>query len=587
MTAGTERGARPLEQVLHALSESQPRAFFIQVGANDGMALDPLRHAVTVHGWSGILVEPVPYVFDRLVANYAGTPGLIFENVAIADADGERELHYLPEAPDDAELWQWYHALASFDREVLLSHRRFIPDIDERVATMAVPCVTFDTLCARHSVERVDVVQIDTEGYDDKVLDLIDLARYRVQVVMYEHLHLTPADRARCTRRLEAEGFAVIADGMDTLAVRRGHLAADRSLRQAWRKAARASRVGGLRRVRGTARRLVRRSLDRALAPAGLRVVSAREGDEYTSQLADTAVPLPPGAAEALRYDHPRLLELKAAYDALDWPVARHSRWDPARLESWLDLQRFRGDTSYIWHYRESRRVSELKYFAFLCDVERRDERHLLRTLGEDGSFGCWTYRFEGRPTVSRDLLDSVNELSFLHRHLGLLDRSPVRILDIGAGYGRLAHRAAQAIPGLDDYCCVDAVAVSTYLSEVYLAHRGVVPPARVVPLADVPSLPSGHFDLAVNVHSFSECPLESIEWWLSLLERLEVPHLFVVPNEPDGFRSLELDGQRLDYLSAIEGAGFVLVAEEPAIADPGARALLGLGDRHHLFARR
>src|SRR3546814_16107320 len=74
----------------------------------------------------------------------------------------------------------------------------------------------------------------------------------------------------------------------------------------------------------------------------------------------------------------------------------------------------------------------------------------------EDGLFGCWTQRFPGHPRCSRDLLDSVNELSFLDRHLSIRGRDGLRILDLGAGYGRLAHRAPAAFPGIADNCCVE-----------------------------------------------------------------------------------------------------------------------------------
>ncbi len=75
-----------------------------------------------------------------------------------------------------------------------------------------------------------------------------------------------------------------------------------------------------------------------------------------------------------------------------------------------------------------------------------------------------------------------MNELCFLERELGLRERERFSVLDIGAGYGRLAHRMAAAhAERLADYCCVDAVPESTFVSEYYLRHRGVAPPARVV----------------------------------------------------------------------------------------------------------
>ncbi len=168
-------------------------------------------------------------------------------------------------------------------------------------------------------------------------------------------------------------------------------------------------------------------------------------------------------------------------------------------------------------------RVSRLKFFLFLDyvvdQVGREQAVADLERLGEDGAFGCWTYDFTGYPTVSRDLLDSMLEIRFLESQLGLAEQESFSVLDVGAGYGRLAHRMTQMYPNLTDYCCVDAVAESTFLSEYYLRHRGCMPTARVVPLGEIDSaLAPGSFDLAVNVHSFSECPLESIAAWVGLL---------------------------------------------------------------------
>jgi len=58
---------------------------FIQVGANDGIYGDPLRAYIERHHWHGILVEPQPDVFARLIENYSGSrENLIFKNIAIS-----------------------------------------------------------------------------------------------------------------------------------------------------------------------------------------------------------------------------------------------------------------------------------------------------------------------------------------------------------------------------------------------------------------------------------------------------------------------------------------------------------------------
>lgn len=311
------------------------------------------------------------------------------------------------------------------------------------------------------------------------------------------------------------------------------------------------------------------------------------EDRRYLTTLHDDRVPLPPGARERLRPDHPRLAELRAAYAAVDLPVRAPSRWTAERVDAFLDLCWFRGETLITWHRRELPRISALKYYLMLRDVAERGG-DLLDRLGEDGLFGCWTFAYPGHPTVSRDLLESVNELAFLERELGLAARGRFSVLDIGAGYGRLAHRMAAAYDNLDDYCCVDAIPESTFLSEYYLEFRGVTPPARVVPLHELDAgLIAGSFDLAVNVHSFSECPLAAVEWWVRRLAELRVPELVIVPNEPTELLSLEPDGSRRDFAPALAEAGYALTTREPTHPDPAVRELLAIDDHFHRFTLR
>lgn len=343
-------------------------------------------------------------------------------------------------------------------------------------------------------------------------------------------------------------------------------------------------------RVARAARR-VRRALDRpGPAAAGphpdlLRLTA--EDRRYLTSLHDDTVPLPSGAERHLRPDNPALAELRARYARMALPVTAASRWSADAVASFLDLRYFRGETLITWHYRELPRITALKFFVLARYVRDRDPRGLLAVLVEDGAFGCWTFTYEGYGRCSRDLLESVNEIAFLERHLDAPALAGLRVLDIGAGYGRLAHRMLVACPELAAYCCVDAVPESTFLSEYYLGHRQVGPRARVVPLDRIDAeLEPGSFDLAVNVHSFSECPLAAVAWWIDRLVALGVPRLFVVPNEGEQLLTLEPDGSRRDFAPVLAAAGYALEVREPVIDDPAVRGLLELHDRFHLFVR-
>src|SRR6266700_5808911 len=85
-------------RVIDAVLRGGP-VFFVQIGANDGMHGDPLRSLILKHAsWGGILVEPVPYAFERLKKNYAGRSNLHFENVAVSDCAGFMPFYYVSEA---------------------------------------------------------------------------------------------------------------------------------------------------------------------------------------------------------------------------------------------------------------------------------------------------------------------------------------------------------------------------------------------------------------------------------------------------------------------------------------------------------
>ena len=40
--------------------------FFIEIGAHDGIYVDPIHRFIVKHKWKGILVEPIPYLFELL-----------------------------------------------------------------------------------------------------------------------------------------------------------------------------------------------------------------------------------------------------------------------------------------------------------------------------------------------------------------------------------------------------------------------------------------------------------------------------------------------------------------------------------------
>jgi len=307
--------------------------------------------------------------------------------------------------------------------------------------------------------------------------------------------------------------------------------------------------------------------------------------------------PRPPAGAHAeLRSDHPWLVELRRRY--VGHPATLRSVWSEDFLLRELALERFRADNAYVWQERDlvvataqdveqRSRARHVNYLLSAYYVRAADELGLLGRLAEDGAFGNVTVVIEKDWVVSRDLLDSVLEISFLERHLGIASRPALEVLDIGAGYGRLAHRLTEALENVARVLCTDAVAESTFLCDFYLRFRGVEDRAEVVALDEVQSrLARAAPLIATNIHSFAECPLVAITWWVDVLAVNEVPYLFLVANTAE-LASTEPDWRHHDFKPLLRSRGYRELALEPKYARSAGVQRHGIFPAYyHLYAR-
>jgi SAM-dependent methyltransferase len=336
--------------------------------------------------------------------------------------------------------------------------------------------------------------------------------------------------------------------------------------------------------------------LNQLLRPAGVQIVtsSAVAALGASTELPETQVmsEAPDEARAYLRATNPRLIELRQRYAG--HPASARSHWTPDLVSQQVDLSRFRADSPYVWSERDAyvsidgtkTRVATRAVNSVLSAyyVREHDRADVLGKAGDDGLFGNRLVAVDEQLAVSRDLLDSALEINFLDRHLGISKQERLTVLDIGAGYGRLAHRMAQTFPRVRTLC-TDGIPESTFLAEYYLRFRGVEGSASVLPLDEVDSLSPGDVDLAVNIHSWSECPIDVIEWWLAFLAQRRVPNLFIVPNEGEQLLSLELDGARHDFAPLLERNRYRRMALEPKYGATSVQRLGAYPAHYHLFA--
>lgn len=130
---------------------------FVDVGANEGQTIARVREEfknATIHAF-----EPSPETFARLERAAAGDPNVHVYPMACGSKSGTVDFHVtnnhwcssvLPPSELGRRLYgEWYRT-----REVV-----------------RVPVTTLDEWAAKHSIDRIDVLKVDAQGYDLEVLN--------------------------------------------------------------------------------------------------------------------------------------------------------------------------------------------------------------------------------------------------------------------------------------------------------------------------------------------------------------------------------------------------------------------------------
>lgn len=206
---------RPVYKIIDARAKNTEDFFFIQIGSNDGKTGDPIYRFVKKYQWQGILVEPVNYLFQKLKDTYHNSKRLIFENVAIDEKDGYKTFYRI-EQNNEPNNPYWYDQLGSFNKEVVLKHRNLVPNFDKHFISEQIPTASFTSLLQKHKVQRIDLLHIDTEGYDYNIIKLIPFSSLKPRMILYEHKHLNQTDEIGCQKFLEKQGYKIIKLPSDT-----------------------------------------------------------------------------------------------------------------------------------------------------------------------------------------------------------------------------------------------------------------------------------------------------------------------------------------------------------------------------------
>ena len=191
----------------------------MQIGANDGRRFDPIYEFANSarFDFSGLAVEPVPRFFRDLQRAYRNKPGIKLVNAAIHNTDSEATLYVVSEKYD-SKVPEWALGTASFNRDHVIK-----PEVpEEYVEAIQVPCISLEDLMEQEGFHDIDLLQIDTEGYDSEIVRNIDLEKIRPSMIHFEHGLgdgvMKQSEIDDLIQRFNGHGYQVLLENYDALA---------------------------------------------------------------------------------------------------------------------------------------------------------------------------------------------------------------------------------------------------------------------------------------------------------------------------------------------------------------------------------
>lgn len=174
-----------LDYILGKIFERNNIQSLVQIGANDGLRFDHLKKYLSDKNLKAILVEPVPKYFNKLSDNYFGFENIILENYAISETNSITNIfcvrdQYLENYSDHIK------GINSFDINHLTSHGVNKKHIEK----ISVKTIKLSELINKHSINNLDLLYIDAEGYDANiVLDFLSNNLMK-PIIIFEYIHI-------------------------------------------------------------------------------------------------------------------------------------------------------------------------------------------------------------------------------------------------------------------------------------------------------------------------------------------------------------------------------------------------------------
>lgn len=159
---------------------------FVDIGANDGITFSNTYFFEKEMGWTGICVEPIPEIFDKLRANRNCHCIL----GCISNKTGPIDFLVIQDSTYRNDMLSGI--FEKFDPRQLAIIQRQIAQGNGTSKIIPVQSYSLTQLLLEHHIPNVDYLSIDTEGGELDILKSIDFSKVDIEIIDVENNFHSP-----------------------------------------------------------------------------------------------------------------------------------------------------------------------------------------------------------------------------------------------------------------------------------------------------------------------------------------------------------------------------------------------------------
>ena len=219
-----------IEKRIDIVSKGINEFRFLQIGTNDGIINDPILKFILRDDWEGTRIEPLPAPFKTLNKLHKSNRKVKTLQTLVANTAGVLPLYHLSFSNK-----RWATGLSSISKQNLerLIDMGYIekralkygdplpPNKADWIAEIELEVVEINQLIEIEFEGSLQLIQIDTEGFDHVLVNALNLEKLNVQMICFEKIHVPKEALEACLTRLRNFGYELLETDLDILAIKR------------------------------------------------------------------------------------------------------------------------------------------------------------------------------------------------------------------------------------------------------------------------------------------------------------------------------------------------------------------------------